>query len=141
MDTEALEDDVGLSTLDQEANKEADGLVKASSTRFLSPVILCILVMETAERCVFYGFRALLVLYFTRQLSFSDSTAIALVSYNNCLTYLTPLMDMLMDMLSSWGKSQKYCWLVYSPFGTLMTLLYGLSATLLPNRKMRYWVR
>ena len=55
MDTEALEDDVGLSTLDQEANKEAeeaDGLVKGSSTRFLSPVILCVLVMETASRAL-----------------------------------------------------------------------------------------
>ena len=103
MDTEALEDDVGLSTLDQEAKKEADGLVKASSTRFLSPVILCILVMETAERCVFYGFRALLVLYFTRQLSFSDSTAIALFSYNNSLTYLTPLMGAALAD-GNWGR-------------------------------------
>jgi dipeptide/tripeptide permease len=66
------------------------------TTSLLTPVIWCILVTETAERFAYFGFRAILVLYFTIELEFSDSQAIALFAYVTCLAYLSPLAGALL---------------------------------------------
>jgi dipeptide/tripeptide permease len=66
------------------------------ATSLLTPVIWCILVTETAERFAYFGFRAILVLYFTIELEFSDSQAIALFAYVTCLAYLSPLAGALL---------------------------------------------
>jgi proton-dependent oligopeptide transporter, POT family len=62
-----------------------------TSSSLLTPVILCILVTETAERFAYYGFRAVLVLYFLHELNFSETTAIALYGYHSSVCNFTPL--------------------------------------------------
>lgn len=68
----------------------------SSRTSFLTPVVLCILITETAERFSYFGFRAILVLYFTRSLEYEEATAIALFAYMTCLAYLSPLLGALL---------------------------------------------
>jgi hypothetical protein len=64
----------------------------SSSSSFLSPVIWCILITETAERFAYFGFRAILVLYFVEQLQYTDRQAIALFAYVSSLAYGSPLL-------------------------------------------------
>ena len=64
---------------------------KKESSRLLTPVICSILVTETGERFAYFGFRAVLVLYFTQALQFDDNRAIAYFAYTTCLAYLSPL--------------------------------------------------
>jgi proton-dependent oligopeptide transporter, POT family len=59
---------------------------------FLTPVLLCILITETVERFAFFGFRAVLVLYFINSLHFSEATAIAVYAYIISLAYASPLL-------------------------------------------------
>jgi proton-dependent oligopeptide transporter, POT family len=59
---------------------------------FLTPVVLCILITETVERFAYYGFRAVLVLYFINSLKFSEQSSIALYAYVLCLAYTSPLL-------------------------------------------------
>ena len=59
---------------------------------FLSPRVLSILIMETAERFTYYGFRAVLVLYFRNYLHFPESTSISLFAYTTSLAYLSPIL-------------------------------------------------
>jgi hypothetical protein len=49
------------------------------TSSFLTPLVWCILVCVAAERFAYFGFRAVLVLYFTNALHFSEPTAIALL--------------------------------------------------------------
>jgi len=58
----------------------------------LTPVTLCILGTETAERFAYFGFRAVLVLYFTMALDYTESQAIALFAFNSSLAYFSPLL-------------------------------------------------
>lgn len=58
---------------------------------FLTTVVVCILITETAERFAYFGFRAILVLYFTQSLLYEETTAIALFAYMTCLAYLSPI--------------------------------------------------
>jgi len=67
-----------------------------SQTSLLTPVVLCILITETAERFSYFGFRAILVLYFTLQLNYQEATAIALFAYMTCLAYLSPILGALL---------------------------------------------
>ena len=39
----------------------------------MNSVVFCILITEAAERFAYFGFRAVLVLYFTTELEFEDS--------------------------------------------------------------------
>ena len=59
---------------------------------FLTAPVVCILITETAERFTYYGFRAILILYFTQSLKWEDNTAIAIYSYTISLAYGTPLL-------------------------------------------------
>lgn len=63
---------------------------------FVTPVVLCILITETAERFSYFGFRAILVLYLTRALEYDEATAIALFAYMTCLAYLSPILGALL---------------------------------------------
>jgi len=67
-----------------------------AQTSFLTPVVLCILITETAERFSYFGFRAILVLFFTLQLHYEEATAIALFAYMTCLAYLSPILGALL---------------------------------------------
>ena len=66
-------------------------------------VILSILVTETAERVAYFGFRAVLVLYFTNGLNFSEPTSVSLFASVSGLAYLSPLVGALLAD-SSWGR-------------------------------------
>ena len=61
-------------------------------TSFLTPVVLSILICEAAERFAYFGFRAILVLYFKNDLEFSESFAVALFAYVASLAYFSPLL-------------------------------------------------
>ena len=66
--------------------------INANSRSILTPVTLCILGTETAERFAYFGFRAVLVLYFTMALQYTESQAIALFAFNSSLAYFSPLL-------------------------------------------------
>jgi dipeptide/tripeptide permease len=72
---------------------------------FRNKVILSILVTETAERVAYFGFRAVLVLYFTNGLKFSESTSVSLFASVSGLAYLSPLLGALLAD-SLWGRYQ-----------------------------------
>lgn len=59
---------------------------------FLTPVVWCILITETVERFAYFGFRAVLVLYFVHSLNFTEETAIALYAYVTSLAYASPML-------------------------------------------------
>jgi dipeptide/tripeptide permease len=66
--------------------------IQPGSSSFWTPVIWCILITETAERFAYYGFRAVLVLYFLNSLGYKETTAIALYGYHSALCNFTPLV-------------------------------------------------
>ena len=72
---------------------------------FRNKVILSILVTETAERVAYFGFRAVLVLYFTNGLKFSESASVSLFASVSGLAYLSPLLGALLAD-SLWGRYQ-----------------------------------
>jgi POT family proton-dependent oligopeptide transporter len=59
---------------------------------FLTPVVWCVLITETVERFAYFGFRAVLVLYFINSLEYGEETAIALYAYVTCLAYASPML-------------------------------------------------
>lgn len=63
----------------------------SSAAHILTPVVLCILVTETGERFAYFGFRAVLTLYFKDELEFEERRAIALFAFTTCLAYLSPV--------------------------------------------------
>ena len=76
-----------------------------SSSAVWNRVVLSILITETAERIAYFGFRAVLVLYFTHGLQFAESTAVSLCAATVALSYFSPLVGaMLAD--SRWGRYQ-----------------------------------
>jgi dipeptide/tripeptide permease len=81
---------------DADAPSSHQPSASTGSNSLLTPVIWCILVTETAERFAYFGFRAILVLYFTIELKFTDSQAIALFAYTTCLAYFSPLAGALL---------------------------------------------
>lgn len=68
-----------------------DGANISSSCLDFPPTVLTILIMETAERFAYYGFRAVLVLYFTDALGFSDGVAISLFAFTTSFATLMPV--------------------------------------------------
>lgn len=54
--------------------------------------ILNVVANEAFERFAFYGVRALLIVYLTTALHYSNSTAVAVYSVFNAVCYLTPLL-------------------------------------------------
>mmetsp|Transcript_27955 Transcript_27955/g.58585 ORF Transcript_27955/g.58585 Transcript_27955/m.58585 type:complete len:577 (+) Transcript_27955:127-1857(+) len=68
-----------------------------------SKVILSILVTETAERIAYFGFRAVLVLYFAEGLKFTESTSVSLFASVTGFAYLSPLIGALLAD-NQWGR-------------------------------------
>ena len=62
---------------------------------------------EAAERFAYFGFRAILVLYFTWELHYTEDRAIALFAYVTCGAYLSPLLG---------------AWLADGPWGRFTTI-------------------
>lgn len=58
--------------------------------------VITILLTETAERFAYYGFRAILILYFTEQLNLDETTSIAFFAYTTSLAYVMPLFGALL---------------------------------------------
>src|SRR3569623_1812580 len=65
------------------------------SYQWLTPTVCNILVVEAGERFSYFGFRAILVLYFTH-LQYTDRQAIAFFAYTSCLAYLSPVAGALL---------------------------------------------
>ena len=79
--------------------------MRESNSVLKNPIVWCILITETAERVAFFGFRAILVLYFTQGLQFSDSVAVSLFAATAALAYLSPLIGALLAD-GVWGRYQ-----------------------------------
>ncbi len=75
----------------------------SSGSVFYNVVVLSILITETAERVAYFGFRAVLVLYFTGGLQFSESTSVSLCAATVALAYLSPLVGAALAD-STWGR-------------------------------------
>lgn len=76
---------------------------ESSQSVLWNRLVLSILITETAERVAYFGFRAVLVLYFTHDLHFSDATAVSLCAGTVALAYLSPLLGAVLAD-SSWGR-------------------------------------
>jgi POT family proton-dependent oligopeptide transporter len=73
------------------------------ASRLPSPQVAAIVANELAERFAYYGSRSLLTLYLVDSLGFSESRAIAFISYYVSLSYVTPLLGgYLAD--ATWGR-------------------------------------
>ena len=83
------DDDDEMTKIIQNNNKSSSSSFysSSSSSSFLTPIIWCILLCETAERFAYFGFRAILVLYFTTELHYDESKAISLFAYVASLAY------------------------------------------------------
>ena len=55
-------------------------------------VVWSIVVTETSERCAYYGFRAILVLWFTIGLGYNENEAVAMFAMTTALAYGSPLL-------------------------------------------------
>ena len=75
----------------------------SSSSPLRNPVVLSILIMEIAERAAYFGFRAILVLYFTQGLHYDDATAVSLFAATSAFAYLSPLVGALLAD-ARWGR-------------------------------------
>lgn len=75
----------------------------ASSPSIWNRVVIAILVTETAERVAYFGFRAVLVLYFHNGLGLSESVSVSLYAAVSCGAYFSPLVGALLAD-SSWGR-------------------------------------
>jgi len=98
---------------------------QSQSSSLLTPVIWCILVTETGERFAYYGFRAILVLYFTHELHYSESQAIALFAYTTALAYFSPLLGALLAD-ARWGRY--YTILVFGAIYVVGLVILTISA-------------
>jgi dipeptide/tripeptide permease len=89
-------------------------------------VVIAILITETAERVAYFGFRAILVLYFHHGLGLSESVSVSLYAAVACGAYFSPLVGALLAD-SSWGRfhtiwsfSALYtvglCWVTWAAF-------------------------
>lgn len=79
------------------------GPSSSASSVVRSPLVLSILVTETAERVAYFGFRAILVLYFVEALGCRDATAVSLFAATSALAYLSPLVGAVLAD-SVWGR-------------------------------------
>ena len=75
----------------------------SSASPLRNPVVLSILIMEIAERAAYFGFRAILVLYFTQGLHYDDATAVSLFAATSAFAYLSPLVGALLAD-ARWGR-------------------------------------
>mmetsp|Transcript_34953 Transcript_34953/g.84569 ORF Transcript_34953/g.84569 Transcript_34953/m.84569 type:complete len:595 (+) Transcript_34953:151-1935(+) len=91
---QTMEVDDMLSDMQQQAD---------TSRGFLTPVVWSILACEAAERFAYFGFRAILVLYFKNALQLPETTAIALFAYVASLAYFSPIIGALLAD-GSWGR-------------------------------------
>ena len=91
-----------------------------TTPKLLTPVIWCILLTETGERFAYYGFRAILVLYFTMELHYEENEAIALFAYTTALAYFSPLLGAFLAD-GQWGRY--YTILI---FGAVLPIRIGL---------------
>jgi len=95
---------------------------------FLNPVVLSILVTETVERFAYYGFRAVLTLYFVQSLQYDEDSAIALYAYVTCLAYASPLIGATLAD-GPFGRYKTILWFGWTYTGNLswpfLSLLYN----------------
>lgn len=76
---------------------------RASCTPSVPATVIHIIFNELCERFAFYGARAVLTLYFTTSLGYSEATAVSLYSWYLAACYVSPLLGgWVADTL--WGK-------------------------------------
>jgi len=115
---------LAIMPLKQKQNKKK----KKKKKLILTLTVWSILLMETAERFAFYGYRAVLVLYYTRDLAYSENQAISLYAYTLALAYLSPILGALLAD-GSWGRYTTI--VVFGNIYVVGLVLLTLSATVL----------
>jgi dipeptide/tripeptide permease len=95
-----------------------------NSSNLFTPVVLSILATETAERFAYFGFRAVLVLYFKLDLYLDDNTAISCFAYTTCLANFSPLLGALLAD-GPLGRFRTILWFGCLYALGLMILTYG----------------
>jgi len=92
-------------------------------------IILSILITETAERVAYFGFRAVLVLYFSEALKFDDNQSVALFAVTTAVAYSSPLLGALLAD-GVWGRYRtiwNFGWMY--AFGLCLLTVGAYSAT------------
>ena len=74
-----------------------------ANVHLFTPVVLSILVTETAERFAYFGFRAVLVLYFTTNLFLDDDSAVSFFAFSTCLANFSPILGATLAD-GTWGR-------------------------------------
>jgi dipeptide/tripeptide permease len=114
--------------------------MSTSKHSWLTPVIGNILIVETGERFAYFGFRAILVLYFTSALAFTDTQAISYFAYTTCLAYFSPIAGALLaDGFLGRYRTIYYFGICYVlGLAVLTTAACGLFATLSAQRWLSF---
>ena len=91
---------------------------------FLTPPVCSILITEVAERFSYFGFRAILVLYFHQALHFDESQAVAYFAFVSCTAYFTPVLGAIVAD-SYIGRYRTILWFGVAYFAGLVVLTAG----------------
>lgn len=91
---------------------------------FLTPPVCSILITEVAERFSYFGFRAILVLYFHQALGYDESQAVAYFAFVSCTAYFTPVFGAIVAD-SYIGRYRTILWFGLAYFVGLVVLTTG----------------
>ena len=91
---------------------------------FLTPPVCSILITEVAERFSYFGFRAILVLYFHQALGYDESQAVAYFAFVFCTAYFTPVFGAIVAD-SYIGRYRTILWFGLAYFVGLAVLTAG----------------
>ena len=91
---------------------------------FLTPPVCSILITEVAERFSYFGFRAILVLYFHQALGYDESQAVAYFAFVSCTAYFTPVFGAIVAD-SYIGRYRTILWFGLAYFVGLVVLTAG----------------
>mmetsp|Transcript_27968 Transcript_27968/g.80825 ORF Transcript_27968/g.80825 Transcript_27968/m.80825 type:complete len:726 (-) Transcript_27968:228-2405(-) len=91
---------------------------------FLTAPVCSILITEVSERFSYFGFRAILVLYFHEALGYDENKSVAFFAYVSCTAYLTPVFGAIVAD-SYIGRYRTILWFGLAYFVGLAVLTAG----------------
>ena len=91
---------------------------------FLTASVLSILLTEVAERFSYFGFRAVLVLYFHQALGYDESASVALFAFVSSTAYFTPVLGAIVAD-AYLGRYKTILWFGLAYFVGLAIMTFG----------------
>mmetsp|Transcript_5712 Transcript_5712/g.12049 ORF Transcript_5712/g.12049 Transcript_5712/m.12049 type:complete len:681 (-) Transcript_5712:2241-4283(-) len=91
---------------------------------FLTASVLSILLTEVAERFSYFGFRAVLVLYFHQALGYDESASVALFAFVSSTAYFTPVLGAVVAD-AYLGRYKTILWFGLAYFVGLAIMTFG----------------